>query len=608
MIGTQHRLLLLTLCLFWSEAALAERRVALVIGNAAYQHAPALKNTRNDAEAMAAALKQLGFEIVLGVDLDEAGMRRQLQDFAKRFDQAGVALVFYAGHGLQVHGRNYLVPVDAKLETETDLSFQAMELERIQRLLESSQRTSILILDSCRDNPLARNLARAMGTRSTAIGRGLAVGQSGLGTLIVYATQPDNVALDGEKRHSPFTEALLAHIATPGLEARQMLTRVRASVIKATNNRQVPWVTESMTGDFYFVAAPEKQPQDRPPAPAPDNEAVFWQSIRDSQNAADFKAYLARWPQGVFAELARLRIAQLERKIAAPAPRAAPRRAGTVFRDCSDCPELVVVPPGDFLMGSPHEEKDRFADEGPQHRVTIVAPFALGKYEVTRAEFQHFAAETGLAPKPCRVWRPVTNNFALDRGANWEKPGFDQSEHHPVVCVSWGEAKAYADWLTKKTAKPYRLPSEAEWEYAARAGTRSAFTWGSEPAGGCAYANGADQAYVRANRGAQASMCDDSFAATAPVGSFRANSFGLHDLIGNASEWTADCWHESFAGAPTDGKVWVSGACRQRSTRGGAWLAPPRLLRTAVRGGVDGEDRVNMLGFRVVRDLEAEER
>jgi uncharacterized caspase-like protein len=309
-------LLILVLCLFATETALAETRVALVIGNAAYKHAPELKNPRHDAEAIGALLKQLGFEVVLGVDLDESGMRRELQAFSAKLDNATVALVYFAGHGLQVHGRNYLMPVDSKLERESDLIFQGVMLDQVQRLLEQSQRINILILDSCRDNPLAKNLARAMGTRSNAIGRGMGANQSGVGTLIVYATQPDNVALDGDKqRHSPFAEALIAHIATPGLEVRQMLTRVRASVIKATNGKQVPWVSESMTSDFFFAAAPASGPDKAPPpspTTVPEGEVVFWQSIKDSKNAADFRDYLKRWPNGLFADLARRRLADLE--------------------------------------------------------------------------------------------------------------------------------------------------------------------------------------------------------------------------------------------------------------------------------------------------------
>src|SRR5262249_10208564 len=161
-------------------------------------------------------------------------------------EKADVALVFYAGHGLQVNGRNYLVPVDGKLDKESDLLFQAVPLDVIQGLMEQSQRTNIMILDACRDNPLARNLARSMGTRSAGIGRGLGQTQAGIGTLIVYATQPGNVALDGEGKDSPFTTALLAHLETPGLEVRQVFTRVRQSVIQSTKGKQVPWDSSSL--------------------------------------------------------------------------------------------------------------------------------------------------------------------------------------------------------------------------------------------------------------------------------------------------------------------------------------------------------------------------
>ena len=300
--------------------ALAETRVALVIGNAAYRHAPALANPKNDAEGVAASLKRMGFEVLAGTDLEKPAMDKLLQAFADKLERADVALVFYAGHGLQVNGRNYLVPVDGKLDKESDLVFQAVALDTIQGLMEQGQRTSIMILDACRDNPLARNLARSMGTRSGGIGRGLGAAQAGVGTLIVYATQPGNVALDGETgANSPFTAALLAHLETKGLEVRQVLTRVRQAVIEKTRGKQVPWDSSSLTGDFYFAAATTKPPAATPPPasatppPAIDNEALFWSSIKDGNNIAHFKAYLARWPNGVFADLAKSRVEELEK-------------------------------------------------------------------------------------------------------------------------------------------------------------------------------------------------------------------------------------------------------------------------------------------------------
>jgi uncharacterized caspase-like protein len=307
--------------------ALAEKRVALVIGNAAYKHAPALANPRNDAEAVAAALKRLKFEVIFGTDLDKPGMERLLRRFSDAVENADVAVAFYAGHGLQVHGRNYLVPVDARLEKENDLRFDAVPLDDVQSLMETSQRINILILDACRDNPLARNLARAMGTRSTSIGRGLGETKAGIGTLIVYATQPGNVALDGDDKNSPFTTALLKYMEAPGLEIRQVLTRVRNDVITTTRDRQVPWDSSSLRGDFFFVsAAPQPAaPQPTPPPQAGD-EVAFWQGIRDSRSAGDFKAYLERWPNGLFAALARARIAEIERAAAEESRRAEEQR------------------------------------------------------------------------------------------------------------------------------------------------------------------------------------------------------------------------------------------------------------------------------------------
>ena len=252
-----------------------------------------------------------------------------------------MALVFYAGHGLMVNGANYLVPVDGKLERESDLLFQAIPADTIQRLLEQANRVNIIILDACRDNPLSRSLARSMGTRSTAVGQGLAPMTAGIGTLIVYATAPGHQALDGEGQNSPFTAALLKYIATPKLEIRDVFTHVRQEVFEATKSRpqpQIPWDTSSLMASVYLAAAPDAPapatpPGVTPPAPPPaqppsaaDNEALFWQSIKDSKNAADFKDYLARWPMGTFAELAKRRIAELEKAADVTRPTPTPEK------------------------------------------------------------------------------------------------------------------------------------------------------------------------------------------------------------------------------------------------------------------------------------------
>lgn len=241
------------LSLFVSVAtAHASKRVALIIGNSAYEHASKLTNPKNDADAIAEKLLKLDFDVVKGVDLTHVDFAQKVSAFRKKLVGADVGLFFYAGHGLQVDGENYLVPVDAELEDEASLGFETVPIKNILKLMEWATKTNLVFLDACRDNPLARNLARSMGTRSTALGRGLARLETGLGTMISFATQPGNVALDGSGKNSPFTTALLKHIDTPGLDVAQLMRRVRVDVIKATSSRQVPWSNSSLTGDFYF--------------------------------------------------------------------------------------------------------------------------------------------------------------------------------------------------------------------------------------------------------------------------------------------------------------------------------------------------------------------
>ena len=305
-----------------------ERRVALVIGNSAYQYTPHLPNPTNDAEAMAAALQRLGFEVSKGIDLDRAETELIIREFAKKLPGADVALFFYAGHGMQVARQNYLIPVDAQLADETDLHFEATDINLVLNLMEREPRVNLVFLDACRDNPLSQKLARSMGsTRSTAIGRGLAVVDAPDGSFIAFATQPDNVALDGEGNHSPFTAALLNHIETLGLSLSDMMIRVRNDVKETTNGQQVPKEESSLTSSFYFqpaaaseeaiasVGPPPAGPTTAvapPPTSGVDKEVVFWDSIKDSSSPGQFEAYLAQFPNGTFAPLARVRLEELK--------------------------------------------------------------------------------------------------------------------------------------------------------------------------------------------------------------------------------------------------------------------------------------------------------
>src|SRR5262249_47665515 len=228
------------------------KRTALVIGNSAYIHAGPLANPRNDAADMSAALKQRDFEVLEGLDLDKVAFDRKVRDFARALTNAEVGVFFYAGHGLQVAGKNYLIPTDAELGTPDALEFEMIQLDIVQRIMERQVPTNILFLDACRNNPLTRNLARAMGTRSAEIGTGLAPMESGVGTLISFSTQPGNVALDGKGRNSPYAGALVNHVRRSSDSLSDLLIAVRNDVRKETQNKQVPWEHSALTGRFYF--------------------------------------------------------------------------------------------------------------------------------------------------------------------------------------------------------------------------------------------------------------------------------------------------------------------------------------------------------------------
>jgi uncharacterized caspase-like protein len=250
--------LILALLAIASSAEAAERRVALVIGNATYAKAAPLKNPKNDAEDMASALRDLGFTVILGIDLDKAALDHKIRNFGQQLENADVGVFFYSGHGLQLAGTNYLVPVDAELENESALDFEAVRLDLVQRIMERETKTNILFLDACRSNPFTRNLARSLGTRAIDVGRGFAPAESGVGTLISFATQPGNVALDGTGRNSPYSQALVKRIVAPGEDILAVLTSVRNEVLTLTNEKQVPWENHALRAKFYFnPATPE---------------------------------------------------------------------------------------------------------------------------------------------------------------------------------------------------------------------------------------------------------------------------------------------------------------------------------------------------------------
>ena len=266
-------------------------------------------------------------------------------------------------------------------------------------------------------------------------------------------------------------------------------------------------------------------------------------------------------------------------------------------------PEMVVIPAGRFRMGCV-SGRDCENEEKPVHEVKIAQPFAMSKYEVTRGEFGRFVAQAGYRTtaergRGCYVGDGST--VTEKSSARWNNPGFNQSDTHPVVCVSWDDAVAYVEWLSSGTGVRYRLPSEAEWEYAARSGSTTKYHFGDDESQLCRYANHADRSVSFEWRN---ELCSDGVGlSTAGVGSYRPNDFGLYDMYGNVREWVQDCANEGYAGAPSDGSAWTSGDCGYRVLRGGSWDDKPGNLRTASRGRGTTDDRSDSIGFRVARTL-----
>jgi formylglycine-generating enzyme required for sulfatase activity len=594
----------------------ADKRVALVIGNAAYRYMPQLINPKNDAADVGASLRDLGFEIVVGTDLDHTGMENALDRFSRMAEGADIAMVYYSGHGMQFNGTNYLLPIEARLDSAANVNkFRLTPLDDVLDTLKSVRGARVLVLDACRTNPveqdLKRRLAAATGAnRDAMLTRGFIIPSAGNGLIIAYSTQANDVANDGTGRNSPFTTAFLQRVATPDVALREMMYRVQEDVFRASGGKQLPELSVSLIGEFKLKVAAVAPPL--PPAlaprPAPPVPAVVSPPIAPPAP-----------PDVTAAPCGGVTTISLASRCAAPLTATQERglKPKDSFRECDKCPEMVVVPAGSFTMGSPEGEKDREKDEGPQHRVTIGKPLAVGKFHVTVDQFAAFVAATGYA----------AGSFCWDgsmlgqtQGRSWRNPGFQQDGSHPAVCLSWNDAKAYVNWLKQTTGKDYRLLTEAEFEYVARGSRRPSIFQPDAPAPGiyprysfgddekdlCRFGNGADQSAkstVRDFGNRTIAPCNDGYAYTSPAGSFAANTFGLYDMQGNAWQWTEDCYHDSYAGAPSDGTAWTAGDCSYHVLRGGSWITPPGDLRAARRIELSDFLRLGINGFRVGRTL-----
>jgi formylglycine-generating enzyme required for sulfatase activity len=578
-----------------SPNALAQssKRVALLIGNATYSGSMTrLTNPPNDVAALRSALTHLGFEVAVVPNGDQKAMQRAIRTFGSDAKKAEVAFFYYSGHGMQANGENYLIPVGAQIDKESDLAIEAVQLNGLmQQIEEANPQTAIVVLDACRDNPVAS------GSKSG--NKGLSrITQTPTNTYIAFAAQPGATATDD----GIFARSLAKFMVQPGVSVRGVFDKVAQAVQDHTNNKQRPRRDDGLSTDVVLartsaaaagnassssIVLAGLEPR-RSPTDSQQIEDEAWADAKRADTVAAYDAYKTGYPKGRYVASANIALARLKNAapIASSVPSVAggtpspvtqpsasptPNRSVQTFRDCAECPELVMIPAGSFVMGSPINERGREDNEGPQRIVTISRSFALGQTTVTFAEWDACVAAGG-----CNGYRP-------------EDTGWGRGKR-PVISVNWVDAQSYVRWLSRKTGKTYRLPSEAEWEYAARAGTTTAYYWGNTIGRGNANCDGCGSQWGNKE--------------TAPVGSFRPNALGLYDMAGNVWQWTEDCWNANYAGAPVDGRAWTSGDCARRVLRGGSWYYGPTRLRSAGRNSADATWRFFNEGFRVVRTVD----
>lgn len=456
---------LLTLCALLLPAWAQAQRVALLIGNHSYALAP-LRNPPNDVREMEGALTALGFKVQKVLDANQNQMKRALRDFGTSAQGAEIALLYYSGHGTQVAGENYLLPIGATVDKEADYEVEAVSANAALRQIAGARpRAAVVILDACRDNP------HASATRSTA--KGLVRMDAPTGTAIAFATAPNTTASDD----GHFARVLAAQLRKPGQELFDVFRNTITEVRLLSNQKQEPRVSEwSITDRIYLagmVQAPTSAPVAVPPIARPD--------------------------------------------ALSPAP--------AITLSCAECGEMALIPAGVFMMGSPDGEPGHSLDEGPQRCVTVRS-FLLGRYEVTQAQWRTVMGSNPSASRQC-------------------------GDNCPVGNVSWDDVQAFIQRLNARTGVAWRLPTEAEWEYATRAGTTTAYPWGASASH--EWMNyGADQCCSGLAEGR------DRWIGMAPVGQFPANAFGLHDMQGNVWEWVQDCYDDkAYRGkAPNDGQAY----------------------------------------------------
>jgi formylglycine-generating enzyme required for sulfatase activity len=600
---------LLVLASAFAPSPAAAKRIALVIGNSDYQHLSTLANPVPDAKAVAASLREHGFEVSDYYDLNRPDMLDALEKFKREASEAEVALVYYAGHGMEVDRKNVIAPTDMEIDCSKKVASRAVPLDDLFTAAGEAPQ-QIVLLDACRNDPFPQCPTRGAGTGGGF--RGFSrVTEEDRSLLIANATLSGKVAADGEEgQHSPFAKALLANFQQyPRMPIRDLLDLTAKEVRIATQGAQVPEITTQggapqicLDATGCGLGAPSLSAEGtlNDPASIADARAILARlgfmsdTTRGKEEEAALEDAIKRFqakagltPDGKLTPTL-LTVLKVSKTQVAAFP--VPGKPGTVpglgtgplehevgsnFKDCESCPDMVVVPAGRFMMGAAKSEKGRQAAEEPQHEVTVEAPLAVSKTEITFDEWETCALEGG-----CTHSRPEDGGWGRGR--------------RPVIYVSYDDAKAYVDWLRQKTGKPYRLLSEAEWEFAARGGTSTPFAGGEtlQPT----------QANFDASSLTSNKRPGSYEGKTVEVGTFPSNPYGLHDMEGNVFEWVEDCWNKTHDGAPADASP-RGGDCARRVAKGGAWYYEAEFARPSARMSFPKGARLNVIGFRVARPL-----
>ena len=601
--------------------------VAVIVGNRHYQDGiPEVPYAHRDAAAFKEYLTGVrGFDPDNIIELSDATQGQMTKTFGSasshegqlfyflpdRLGGASEVVVFYSGHGVPgTDGQAYLATADADLGTAHLTAYPLRQLYA--NLGKLPAKSVTVFVDACFSGV---SQGGALPTSASPVYRTpeLPVGVADDMTVLTAASGNELASWDEQAEHGMFTHHLLNALYGAGdddadgrVTAREVARYLGLHLTRAVGRAYMRPQTASLIGEAGAVLAfaprggfpprpklaatgPRAQPFTVMTEPATARVRIL--NIEERYRtgmelpAGDYRVEVSAGGYDSVVETVR-HGAEGATEYAVALRRAARRwTAGERFRDCPDCPQMVVIPAGRFEMGCDAENCGD--DEKPVHEVRIDRAFALSAYEVTRGQYRSFVEATGHdTGTTCAVLGDGV--WAYRTGYGWLRPGYAQDDDHPAVCVSWDDAQSYVTWLSGMTGESYRLPSEAEWEYAARAGARTRYHWGDEV--------GAN----RANCDGCGSRWDDR--GTAPVGSFAGNRFG-HDLHGNVWEWVEDCWNGSYAGAPGNGSAWLSGECGERVLRGGSWNSKPGDLRAADRSWDSAGFRVSDGGFRVARTL-----